>query len=87
MKYGAFGYLDRANLPGISVPDHRQMLAKESGTFDYSLHGVPKHIVFKNNALDMHRNAKSAAIAAMAAARQGKFWAFHDRLFAENSGR
>jgi protein-disulfide isomerase len=37
--------------------------------------------VFKQNALEMHRNAKSAAVATVAAHRQGKFWAFHDALF------
>lgn len=29
----------------------------------------------------MHKYAKKAAIAALAADRQGKFWEFHDRLF------
>ncbi len=37
--------------------------------------------VFKNNALEMHPNAMSAAAAAMAAARQGKFWEYADILF------
>lgn len=37
--------------------------------------------VFKNNALDMHKYAKTAAIAARAAHLQGKFWDFHDKLF------
>ena len=35
----------------------------------------------RNNALEMHRNAKQAAIAALAAHRQGKFWAMHDGMF------
>lgn len=44
MRYGAFGYLNRNNLPGISVPDHRQMLeqiheatarSRERLTLDY----------------------------------------------------
>ncbi len=30
----------------------------------------------------MHQNAMSAHIAAAAAAKQGKFWEFHDKLFA-----
>ncbi len=30
---------------------------------------------------DMHPNACKAAVAAQAAHRQGKFWAFHDKLF------
>jgi protein-disulfide isomerase len=30
----------------------------------------------------MHQNAMSAALAAAAAGRQGKFWEFHDKVFA-----
>jgi protein-disulfide isomerase len=32
--------------------------------------------------LDMHKNAMGAHLAAVAAGKQGKFWEFHDRLFA-----
>jgi protein-disulfide isomerase len=39
-------------------------------------------IVWKHLPLDMHKNAMSAHLAAMAADRQGKFWEFHDKLFA-----
>jgi protein-disulfide isomerase len=39
-------------------------------------------LVWKNLPLDMHQNAMSAHIAAAAAAKQGKFWEFHDRLLA-----
>lgn len=35
----------------------------------------------KNNALKMHRNAERAAIAGLAAHRQGKFWHMHDEMF------
>ncbi len=38
-------------------------------------------IVFKQNALVSHRDAARAASASIAAFRQGKFWAFSDRLF------
>jgi len=38
--------------------------------------------VFKNFPLRMHGYAKPAALAALAAERQGKFWEFHDQLFA-----
>jgi protein-disulfide isomerase len=38
-------------------------------------------VIFINNALKMHTFAEIAAKGALAAARQGKFWAFHDRLF------
>lgn len=38
-------------------------------------------IVFKNFPLRRHKFATKAAMAALAAEGQGKFWAFHDRLF------
>ena len=39
-------------------------------------------IVWKHLPLDMHKNAMSAHLASAAAAKQGKFWEFHDKLFA-----
>ena len=39
-------------------------------------------IVLKNMPLNMHQFARPAALAALAAAEQGKFWEFHDELFA-----
>jgi len=38
-------------------------------------------IVFKHMPLAMHQYAESAALAAIAAQRQGKFWEMHDALF------
>jgi protein-disulfide isomerase len=38
-------------------------------------------IVFKNFPLRKHKYARQAAIAALAAGEQGKFWKFHDLLF------
>ena len=38
-------------------------------------------LVFKNYPLAMHKSAKIAAIAALAANDQGKFWEFHKALF------
>lgn len=40
-------------------------------------------IVFKNLPLEIHEMARPSALAALAANEQGKFWEFHDRLFAE----
>jgi len=40
-------------------------------------------LVFKNMPLNFHKMAVPAAKAALAAHEQGKFWEFHDRLFAE----
>jgi len=51
------------------------------------LEQYPKEVkvVFKNFPLTMHQFAAPAALAAMAAHKQGKFWPYHDKLFA-NSG-
>jgi protein-disulfide isomerase len=38
-------------------------------------------IVFKNFPIRSHKYAIKAAMAALAADRQGKFWEFHDELF------
>ena len=43
-------------------------------------------VVFKNFPLQNHKFAMKAAIAALAAESQGKFWEFHDLLF-ENYNR
>lgn len=39
-------------------------------------------VVFKHRPLPFHKNARRAALAAAAAARQGHFWAMYDTLFA-----
>jgi protein-disulfide isomerase len=44
-------------------------------------YGNKLRVVWKNMPLDMHQFAKPAAMAAMAAAEQGKFWEMHDKLF------
>jgi protein-disulfide isomerase len=41
-------------------------------------------VIFKQNPLEMHKNAKAAALATAAAHRQGKFWQMHDKLFELN---
>ena len=38
-------------------------------------------IIFKNFPIRSHKFAVQAAVAALAADRQGKFWNFHDELF------
>lgn len=47
----------------------------------YNKHKDEVKIVFKHFPLSFHRNARPAAIAALAAHRQGKFWEMHDALF------
>jgi len=39
-------------------------------------------LVFKHSPWDFHQNARAAAVAAECAGRAGKFWAYHDALFA-----
>src|SRR5437763_1839155 len=39
-------------------------------------------VAFKNNPLPFHQNAMPAAQAAVAAAKQNKFWEMHDKVFA-----
>lgn len=41
-------------------------------------------VAYKHFPLKMHENAKFAALAATAAQKQGKFWAYHDKLFETN---
>ena len=38
-------------------------------------------VVFRHNALEMHGRSQPAAVATIAAQRQGKFWQYHDKLF------
>ena len=51
--------------------------------FEEALAKYPKDIkiVFKQFPLAMHKQAQSAALASLAAHRQGKFWQYHDLLF------
>ncbi len=51
---------------------------------------IPKYkkyvrLVFKNFPLGFHKYAYPAALAAQAAHAQGKFWAYHDKLFANQA--
>ncbi|HEY0095462.1 MAG TPA: thioredoxin domain-containing protein, partial [Archangium sp.] len=45
-------------------------------------YGSKLRVVMKQNPLGFHPRAKPAALAAMAAGEQGKFWEYHDKLFA-----
>jgi protein-disulfide isomerase len=52
------------------------------------LEKYPKEVklVIKHYPLPSHRFAEKAAIAALAANKQGKFWEFHDKLFSNQAG-
>lgn len=43
-------------------------------------------LVIKHYPLPNHRFAEKAALAALAANKQGKFWEFHNKLFASQAG-
>ena len=45
-------------------------------------YGKDVRVVFRHQPLPFHQNAKLAAEASMAAHEQGKFWEYHDKLFA-----
>ncbi|MFY0523516.1 DsbA family protein [Archangium gephyra] len=45
-------------------------------------YGSKLRVVMKQNPLSFHSRAKAAALAAMAAGEQGKYWEYHDKLFA-----
>jgi protein-disulfide isomerase len=47
------------------------------------LEAYPKQVklVFKQYPLSFHQHARGAALAALAAGKQGKFWEMHDKLF------
>jgi len=57
--------------------------AKAAGTVSQIAreYGDQVRLVFKHNPLSFHPNAMPAAQASMAAARQGKFWEYADKLF------
>jgi protein-disulfide isomerase len=42
-------------------------------------------IVWKHYPLDMHKDAPLAHFASVAAQQQGKFWEFHDKIFANQT--
>jgi len=45
-------------------------------------YGSKLRVVMKQNPLSFHPRAKPAALAAMAAGEQGKYWEYHEKLFA-----
>ena len=50
------------------------------------VYGQDLRIVFRNRPLNFHPQARPAAKAALAAHRQGQFWAMHDKLFDDQMG-
>ncbi len=62
--------------------------SRGAATVEEILKAYPKDVkvAFKNLPLPFHKNAKPAALAALAAGKQGKFWEMHDKLFANQKG-
>lgn len=60
---------------------------KLTGTLEQVLKERPQNVrlVFKNFPLSFHSEARTAALASLAANRQGKFWQMHDRLFRDQA--
>ena len=50
-------------------------------------YGDEVRVVFRQQPLPMHKQAKPAALAALAAHKQGKFWEMHDALFKKSETR
>ena len=48
----------------------------------FATYGDRIHLVYREYPLPNHQNAKPAAEAGQCANEQGKFWPYHDRLFA-----
>ncbi len=48
-------------------------------------YGKDLRVVYRHQPLPMHKSAERAALAAIAADRQGEFWAMHDLLFAASN--
>ena len=75
---------DNALVTIVMFADFQCPYCKRSlGTLDEVMakYGRDVRIVFRHNPLPMHPDARGAAKAAIAAAKQGKFWKMHDKLF------
>ncbi len=76
---------ENAKVTIVEVSDFQcPFCAKARDTVHQVLQAYPGDVrlIFKHNPLPMHKDAMAAAIASMAAHRQGKFWEMHDKLFA-----
>jgi protein-disulfide isomerase len=80
----AFGPAD-AKVKIVEFSDFQCPFCSRAATAVHDLkakYGDKVHFVFLQFPLSFHQNAHGAAEAALAAHAQGKFWEFHDKLFA-----
>lgn len=80
-----------ASAPLVTIVEWSDFQCPFCGTFaqmlDELVANYPEdvRVVFKQKPLPMHPNAVTGARAALAAGKQGHFWAMHDRLFGDRS--
>ena len=80
----SLGDADQAEVTIVEFTDFQCPFCARGATVLRALqqkYGKSLRLVLKHNPLPFHPLARSAAIAAIAAQRQGKFWQMHDRMF------
>jgi protein-disulfide isomerase len=83
----AFGPAD-AKVVIVEFSDFQCPFCSRAATTVHALkekYGDKVHFVFRQFPLSFHQNAHLSAEAALAANAQGKFWEFHDKLFANQA--
>jgi protein-disulfide isomerase len=71
----------------VTIEEFADFQCPPCGMLAATLHELEKEyqgkfrVVFRHFPLDGHANARPAALAAEAAAQQGKFWEMHDRIY------
>jgi protein-disulfide isomerase len=78
------GDVDQAEVTLVEFTDFQCPFCSRAATVIHALqqkYGKALRVIVKHNPLPFHPLARPAAIAAIAAQRQGKFWPMHDKMF------